>query len=265
MAFLLAPAHSAMFMRRRSVRRFAPISNAVAKSSAGRWIAEALLGVDRRRTMPTWTRNTLSRRLRQRPIPPSTSRKSSYSWIPLRTSASPTSVSQRSTFSKQQGRGCMSSRTDVAAAPSFLKGCWRLRANSRREMPIDCSNPPPRGAAIVFSSRVAFGSARIPRRYCVAIRRRKRALSLTRPCCSRIPGTRTRGEVVHIAALAGSIVGAIARTLPSARDGDRTRGAGPALTHSRGHSDRARCGLLRHGGSFGYTRTLRRLAQRSAS
>jgi hypothetical protein len=42
--------------------RFAPLSNAVANSNAMRWVMEQTLGVDRRRTLPTWTRNTLRRR-----------------------------------------------------------------------------------------------------------------------------------------------------------------------------------------------------------
>lgn len=46
--------------------RTAPLSNAVAQSLPGRWLAEAMLGVDRRRPLPAWTRETLSRRLRRR-------------------------------------------------------------------------------------------------------------------------------------------------------------------------------------------------------
>ena len=33
----------------------------------GRWLAEIALGIDRRRTLPSWTRQTLSQRLRTRP------------------------------------------------------------------------------------------------------------------------------------------------------------------------------------------------------
>lgn len=43
--------------------RFAPLSNAVARSRLGRWAAAAALGVDQRRTLPLWTRHTLRRRL----------------------------------------------------------------------------------------------------------------------------------------------------------------------------------------------------------
>jgi Fe-S oxidoreductase len=46
--------------------RLAPVSNAIASSGAVRWLAQALLGLDRRRTMPAWTRETLSRRLARR-------------------------------------------------------------------------------------------------------------------------------------------------------------------------------------------------------
>jgi len=42
--------------------RLAPLSNALAGSTLGKWAVEALLGVDRRRTLPQWTRRTLSRR-----------------------------------------------------------------------------------------------------------------------------------------------------------------------------------------------------------
>jgi FAD/FMN-containing dehydrogenase/Fe-S oxidoreductase len=49
--------------------RFAPASNVVAHSAAGRWLGEALLGIDRRRTLPAWTRQTFVRQFasRQRP------------------------------------------------------------------------------------------------------------------------------------------------------------------------------------------------------
>jgi FAD/FMN-containing dehydrogenase/Fe-S oxidoreductase len=64
--------------------RLAPLSNLLAQSAAGRWLGEKLLGVDRRRTMPSWTRHTLWKQLGQRsstrsfPSTPSTpSRKNS--------------------------------------------------------------------------------------------------------------------------------------------------------------------------------------------
>src|SRR5688572_13860765 len=39
--------------------RFAPLSNAIANAAPVRWMMEKTIGVDRRRTLPTWTRNTL--------------------------------------------------------------------------------------------------------------------------------------------------------------------------------------------------------------
>jgi FAD/FMN-containing dehydrogenase/Fe-S oxidoreductase len=39
--------------------RFAPLSNTIAKSSVGRWAAEKLIGLDRRRSLPVWSRKTL--------------------------------------------------------------------------------------------------------------------------------------------------------------------------------------------------------------
>jgi FAD/FMN-containing dehydrogenase/Fe-S oxidoreductase len=53
--------------------RTAPLSNAIARSAPGRWLAEIALGIDRRRTLPSWTRQTLSQRLRTRPSAPSNS------------------------------------------------------------------------------------------------------------------------------------------------------------------------------------------------
>ena len=38
--------------------RFAPISNVIANTSAVRWLMEKTIGVDRRRTLPKWTRQT---------------------------------------------------------------------------------------------------------------------------------------------------------------------------------------------------------------
>ncbi len=38
---------------------FAPLSNAIANSKPMRWVMEQTIGVDRRRTLPKWTRNTL--------------------------------------------------------------------------------------------------------------------------------------------------------------------------------------------------------------
>jgi len=46
--------------------RLAPVANAVMRSGPGRWINEQLLGIDRRRTLPAWTSNTLRRRLSRR-------------------------------------------------------------------------------------------------------------------------------------------------------------------------------------------------------
>jgi FAD/FMN-containing dehydrogenase/Fe-S oxidoreductase len=42
--------------------RLAPLSNFAAGSALGRWMGERLLDIDRRRTMPTWTRRTFARR-----------------------------------------------------------------------------------------------------------------------------------------------------------------------------------------------------------
>jgi FAD/FMN-containing dehydrogenase/Fe-S oxidoreductase len=41
----------------------APIANALARSAPGRWLNETLLGIDRRRTPPAWTRDTFARRV----------------------------------------------------------------------------------------------------------------------------------------------------------------------------------------------------------
>ena len=46
--------------------RLAPLSTALAATAPVRRLAEALLGVDRRRPLPRWTRQTLTRRLRRR-------------------------------------------------------------------------------------------------------------------------------------------------------------------------------------------------------
>jgi len=39
--------------------RFAPLSNRIAESRVAKWAAESLAGIDRRRSLPQWTRNTL--------------------------------------------------------------------------------------------------------------------------------------------------------------------------------------------------------------
>jgi FAD/FMN-containing dehydrogenase/Fe-S oxidoreductase len=44
--------------------RVAPFANAAAQSTAGRWLGEALFGIDRRRTLPPWTRATFAQRFR---------------------------------------------------------------------------------------------------------------------------------------------------------------------------------------------------------
>jgi FAD/FMN-containing dehydrogenase/Fe-S oxidoreductase len=51
--------------------RFAPLSNIVAQSAAGRWIGEQLLGIDRRRTPPPFARDTFARRFARRIQAPS--------------------------------------------------------------------------------------------------------------------------------------------------------------------------------------------------
>jgi Fe-S oxidoreductase len=51
--------------------RFAPLSNRVIASRPGRWIADSLVGIDRRRSLPVWKRDTLSRQVARRPSAPS--------------------------------------------------------------------------------------------------------------------------------------------------------------------------------------------------
>jgi Fe-S oxidoreductase len=46
--------------------RLAPVSNIVARSAVGRWLGERIAGVDRRRSLPAWTRHTFARRLAHR-------------------------------------------------------------------------------------------------------------------------------------------------------------------------------------------------------
>ena len=48
--------------------RFAPLSNLAAGSGVGRWLGEKLLHVDRKRTLPSWTRQTFARRFERRNI-----------------------------------------------------------------------------------------------------------------------------------------------------------------------------------------------------
>ena len=52
---------------------FAPLSNLVARSAAGRWINEQLLGIDRRRMPPAFARDTFVRQFARRPNPQSQS------------------------------------------------------------------------------------------------------------------------------------------------------------------------------------------------
>lgn len=44
--------------------RFAPLSNTIANSALGRWAAEQLVGLDRRRSLPLWTNKTLRKHYR---------------------------------------------------------------------------------------------------------------------------------------------------------------------------------------------------------
>jgi FAD/FMN-containing dehydrogenase/Fe-S oxidoreductase len=46
--------------------RFAPLSNLVAASAAGRWMNEKLFGIDRRRTPPPWASHTFAERFKNR-------------------------------------------------------------------------------------------------------------------------------------------------------------------------------------------------------
>ena len=46
--------------------RLAPLSNRLAASAPGRWLAEAVIGVDQRRTLPEWSRHTFSKQLERR-------------------------------------------------------------------------------------------------------------------------------------------------------------------------------------------------------
>ena len=42
---------------------FAPLSNTIANSAIAKWVAEKTIGVDRRRSLPKWTRRTLRKRI----------------------------------------------------------------------------------------------------------------------------------------------------------------------------------------------------------
>ena len=44
--------------------RLAPLSNTIANSKIARWAAEKIVGIDRRRSLPQWTRHTLRKRTR---------------------------------------------------------------------------------------------------------------------------------------------------------------------------------------------------------
>jgi FAD/FMN-containing dehydrogenase/Fe-S oxidoreductase len=46
--------------------RVAPLANAVVRSTAGRWLNQQLFGIDRRRTLPAWTRRTFRQQVRDR-------------------------------------------------------------------------------------------------------------------------------------------------------------------------------------------------------
>ena len=46
--------------------RVAPLANALVRSTAGRWLNEQLFGIDRRRTLPAWTRATFAQQFRRR-------------------------------------------------------------------------------------------------------------------------------------------------------------------------------------------------------
>jgi FAD/FMN-containing dehydrogenase/Fe-S oxidoreductase len=48
----------------------APVANAVSSSAVGKWAAELAIGLDRRRTMPRWTRDTLRSRFTSHSSPP---------------------------------------------------------------------------------------------------------------------------------------------------------------------------------------------------
>jgi len=48
--------------------RFAPLSNIAAHSAIGRWINELAVGIDRRRTTPTFARETFAKQFARRPI-----------------------------------------------------------------------------------------------------------------------------------------------------------------------------------------------------
>ncbi len=52
--------------------RFAPLSNAVAASAPAKWLAETVIGIDRRRQLPRFTRHTLRKRLAGRRPPSAT-------------------------------------------------------------------------------------------------------------------------------------------------------------------------------------------------
>jgi FAD/FMN-containing dehydrogenase/NAD-dependent dihydropyrimidine dehydrogenase PreA subunit len=239
----------------------APLANAIAGSRVGRAVNEALLGVDRRRSLPTWTRQTLSTRLNgvtpRSPVRgrqcPHRRRRFAGAGRALRRHVH---GAQRTRQRRGRGRGARSRghRHDARAArllraSAHLAGAARggaarggrhdrrtLRAGGRRRR-----HRVPRAELPVGDSRRRAGAAQ---RLASCARRGGGATERALRGVSRRRAGRGTGVA---AAEAGAGVDPAAPTLPPAVDGARLAGRGVAAARARRDGDRPRRRLLRHG------------------
>ena len=244
--------------------RFAPLSNAIARSAPARWLNERVLGLDRRRTPPAWAsdvRDEFRRRPLSRGPPGLRSRRAGARARALHLQrhvhellSIPRSAWRRSTCCKRAGYRRRRSRpTSAAAGRSSRRGCSTRRASRARE-----------NAGRLLSARRGRPAARVPRAELPVRDSRGRARSLLRgddaaqgarrrgavACCSR-SGSKHECAAgrARLALRPGSVADrcstatAIRRRWATARAGE-----GAARPHPRRDRRRSRCRLLRHGG-----------------
>ena len=230
--------------------RFAPLSNAVARSAPVRWLNERLLGLDRRRAAAGVDARTVRDAVSAGAAHGARDRRRCFfSTTRSRTTTIPASAWQGWTCSSARHRRRARAEC-LLRPPADLAGPARSRARQRAEStPIACYPLRPNGpAARVLRAELPLGDARGRSRRCCAATRRPRA------------GRRDRcvlfEELLEAECQAGRVrlplstrAGAdpAARPLPSEGDGPSGAGEGAAWTHSRSDGRRSRRRLLRHG------------------
>ena len=232
---------------------------------------EKTIGVDRRRTLPQWTRQTFEQQRRRTAAikaarhqaiadrrPAAVCRHVHGVRDPGDRRSRPSSVMQAAGL-----HPALAPNVLLRPAADFARACSARRAARRRPTCTRCTIWPRAATPSCSWSQAACRRCRKMRRRCCAA-----SCSIARASSPRVRAVRgvsrarMRRRPRHFDAQAGPGQHTLAPALPSAIDGPGGAGQGAAVARARRDGDRSRSRLLRHGGVVRvHARSLRRVAR----